>query len=446
MNHIRNERGQAIVLIALAMVAVLGFAALAVDGGRVLAEKRRAQNAANSAAYAAASAAIDSGDWEQAGLDQASFNAFTDADAANNPGQDLDVMVYNPPVDGPYAPGNISADLDPNQFYQAKIRNKVDQVFSQVVYPNGLEISAEAVAYARPSGSLSAGDAIVALTPHGCQGIKMHGDGKVTIRGGNINSKSDADPPPTSCNSLSLEGGGSPDYNLVIEDGNVISAGSQDLPTGEYLITGGTTLEYHTTSPIPTLPDPDCSHLTTRSYSGGDATLYPGIYPNGIKVNNNEVVKLMPGMYCLDGGSNGGLRSQLNNDGSLTGDRVFIVIRQGSVKLEGQGTIELNKAKSIFDGAGRQWGGMLFFMPYSNTGEIHMSGGAETFYRGTIYAPGPRSPESQYKCNIEGNSSLIGVNSSIFCYSITVGGASDVSIDFNENQNYRLAPSIELTQ
>lgn len=432
----RNERGQAVVLIALALVAMFGFAALAIDGGRVFSEKRRAQNAADSAAYAAASASIDGSDWEQAGLDQASFNDFFDADATENTGQDLDVMVFNPPVDGPYA-GDA-------KYYQAKIRNRVEQVFSQVVYPNGLEIAAEAVAFAQPAGPMSEGDAIVALTPHGCQAIKVHGNGIVKVNGGNINSKSDAEPPPTSCDSFSLEGGANSDPNLIVVDGDIIAAGSQDFPEGEIDITNGSILPYTTTSEIPVLPEPDCSHLPTQSYSGGSATLYPGIYPNGIKISGtNTEVRLMPGMYCLDGGSNGGL---VMTGGNLIGDRVFFDIREGSVALEGSGKIELSRANYLVDGAGRQWGGMLFYMPYNNTGEIHLSGGAETFYRGTIYAPGPRSPESQYKCTIEGKSAPIGINASIYCYSITIGGTADVIVDYKERQNYQMAPTIELAQ
>ena len=46
----RSEKGQAFVLIIVAIVAIFGFAALAVDGGNVYAERRRAQNAADASA------------------------------------------------------------------------------------------------------------------------------------------------------------------------------------------------------------------------------------------------------------------------------------------------------------------------------------------------------------------------------------------------------------
>ncbi|MGH2524820.1 MAG: pilus assembly protein TadG-related protein, partial [Anaerolineales bacterium] len=49
-----QERGQAMVLLVLAMVGILGFAAVALDGGNIYTEQRRAQSAADSAVLAAA--------------------------------------------------------------------------------------------------------------------------------------------------------------------------------------------------------------------------------------------------------------------------------------------------------------------------------------------------------------------------------------------------------
>lgn len=55
MDTKRNlERGQAIVLLAVTIVVLLGFTALAIDGGMVYADRRRAQNGADAAALAGA--------------------------------------------------------------------------------------------------------------------------------------------------------------------------------------------------------------------------------------------------------------------------------------------------------------------------------------------------------------------------------------------------------
>ncbi|MCI0553607.1 MAG: pilus assembly protein TadG-related protein, partial [Anaerolineae bacterium] len=58
MTNKNSEKGQALVLIALAAVGLFAFAALAIDGGRVFSDRRHAQNAADTAALAAALAKI----------------------------------------------------------------------------------------------------------------------------------------------------------------------------------------------------------------------------------------------------------------------------------------------------------------------------------------------------------------------------------------------------
>ena len=48
------ERGQALILIALAAVGLFGMTGLAIDGGMVFSDRRNAQNAADTAALAGA--------------------------------------------------------------------------------------------------------------------------------------------------------------------------------------------------------------------------------------------------------------------------------------------------------------------------------------------------------------------------------------------------------
>ena len=50
----KREQGQAIVIMAFALIALLAFAALAIDGGNAYVERRRSQNGADAAALAGA--------------------------------------------------------------------------------------------------------------------------------------------------------------------------------------------------------------------------------------------------------------------------------------------------------------------------------------------------------------------------------------------------------
>src|SRR5512147_3254392 len=66
MTSKRNEKGQALILIALAAVGLFAFAALAIDGSRVYSDKRHAQNAADTAALAGALAYTRASDADKA--------------------------------------------------------------------------------------------------------------------------------------------------------------------------------------------------------------------------------------------------------------------------------------------------------------------------------------------------------------------------------------------
>ena len=99
----RTEKGQAIFLIVFGLVAMMGFTALSIDGGRLYSERRTSQNAADTAAFAAALAIID----ETGALsdDQAAADAAGLARALSN-GFDNDgttnwVTVNYPPIDYP---------------------------------------------------------------------------------------------------------------------------------------------------------------------------------------------------------------------------------------------------------------------------------------------------------------------------------------------------------
>ena len=76
MKHSKYERGQALILIVFAIFALVGLTGLTIDGGNVFADRRHAQNAADTAAYAAALAKVRGGDWQSAGLARAADNDY----------------------------------------------------------------------------------------------------------------------------------------------------------------------------------------------------------------------------------------------------------------------------------------------------------------------------------------------------------------------------------
>src|SRR5512138_3705007 len=88
-----RERGQALILIAFGAVALFGFTALAIDGSRVFSDRRNAQNAADTAALAAALAKIRGDNYSDAAFNRAASNGY-----ANDADSNVEVHLCNDPA------------------------------------------------------------------------------------------------------------------------------------------------------------------------------------------------------------------------------------------------------------------------------------------------------------------------------------------------------------
>src|SRR6185503_13740171 len=92
-----HERGQALVIIALAVVGLFGFSALAIDGSRVFSDRRNAQNAADTSALSAALAKIRKEPFVPAAEDRAQSNGYvTDADSKVEVNLCNDTLITTP--------------------------------------------------------------------------------------------------------------------------------------------------------------------------------------------------------------------------------------------------------------------------------------------------------------------------------------------------------------
>ncbi len=142
----KNERGQAIVLIALAMVGLIGFTALSVDGGTAYINNRQAQNAADSAALSAALTIIRNPDLSEEGIRQAAENMAINM-AANN-GYDISDPAVTVTTNWP--PDDTSAYAGNNEYVQVIIESQVETFFASVIGIDTTNSRVEAVARAKP--------------------------------------------------------------------------------------------------------------------------------------------------------------------------------------------------------------------------------------------------------------------------------------------------------
>jgi hypothetical protein len=426
MNTHRTERGQALVLLVLAFVGLLGFTALTIDGGLVFWTRRRAQNAADTASLSAALAKIQHADWHAAAMGQAASYGFQN-DAKS------EVIAVSPPVTGVYVPPFPHND----RYVQVVITTTLDTAFAHFVYSGPLKTTVEAVARMQPAQNIFPGNALHATNETACQAVWFAGSQDVEIEGGNVFSNSDASGSPTSCHSGVKSGSSG---HIIVQDGGINVVGTFRNQTGVdiYADDGiNTGVEHQELSPVPV---PDCSGMDTHTYSGGSTTLHPGQYPHGLRVtSSNTDIVLDPGMYCFGD-------DVTMNGGSIHGEGVMIYMEHGDFTLSGNTFVYLRTSTNLLDSAGQQWAGMLLYVDPANTGLVKISGTSDSSYTGTIYAPSPAQPSSQHKCTITGNGENIGLNSQVICNTVKIDGDSHLFIRYREEENYHLPPTVELVQ
>jgi Flp pilus assembly protein TadG len=171
MHHNSSEKGQALIIIALAAIVLFGFAALAIDGSRIFSDKRHAQNAADTSSLAGALAytrndhAADDDDDDDGGggmnvirtaaRDRATSNGYDDG--ATN---DVTVTAIDVPSGG--CPGNVSG-----KDITVEIVSNVNTTFARVI--GRTQVTNVVTATTRACGfhqaSLFDGNAVVGLNP-----------------------------------------------------------------------------------------------------------------------------------------------------------------------------------------------------------------------------------------------------------------------------------------
>ncbi len=167
-----DESGAVLVVVAIAMLLVLGVAALSVDGGRGLNEERDSQNAADQASLAAAWAECNGRDPMAAGIASAAANGF------DNNGTTNSVTL---------------TDLGSGRF-EAVVSSTIDGGFAKTVGANTITASSQAVAscsittgsggFALFAGSTTCGPVDLSLTGSS-QTIKgaIHSNDQLRING-----------------------------------------------------------------------------------------------------------------------------------------------------------------------------------------------------------------------------------------------------------------------
>jgi hypothetical protein len=364
----KRERGQILILVALSIITLIGFTALAIDGGQIYLDRRRAQNAADQAAFAAAFEKIQGGDWYVAGLARAEDNGF------NNDGVTNTVTINNPPISGAY-----SGD---DKFIQVMINTTPDTAFLQLFYTGPIAISAGAVT--RAEGSFFSSSPLVSnavVTLGNCLSGDGHnlsftgggGSGGIVAKNGGVFLNS----PESTVNDCAM----APPNNGygIVSEGPITSVGSHDY-SGESMIhpvpintgfNGGIPI----TDPLASLSEPTC---TGPGFKDGD-TYYPG---NFLTIGPGF---LQPGIYCVTGDIS------LAGPNFLQGDGVLIYT-QGGIKFTGNAWMNLTApteenclGTKEDTTASCTYKGIVIFSARGNTSTIETRGNGDQNLKGLVY-------------------------------------------------------------
>jgi hypothetical protein len=87
------------------------------------------------------------------------------------------------------------------------------------------------------------------------------------------------------------------------------------------------------------------------------------------------------------------------------------------------------------------YAGLLLYVPLSNGDPVTLNGNSDSHFQGTILAPAS-------DCQVLGTGAANGFHSQVVCYTVELGGTVDISVFYNDNENYdwTIPPSLELSQ
>ncbi len=395
-----SDRGQALIFIVFAIIGLVGITALAVDGGNAYSDRRRAQNAADSAALAGALARINGEVWPKVVYGVASTNGY------NNNGTTNTVEVHSPPISGAYK-GNL-------EYIQVRIISHVRTYFASVVGMAVISNTVEAVARSKPSvyGPLFDGNAVVSLAPASdCFNHKafyLHAEATLDITGGGVFVNSNN---PTCA--LIQQGEGSIRIN-DLHTIQVVGGSSVQKPkllTPYPPVTGGP-MPYPPPIIMPKVGcgqkeatvSPDGHSMTAGNWGPDD---FPPIGVTG----------LSNGVYCLDGDF------VLLGNRSLSGGNVLIYMKKGQLRFSGASVVNLTAPHA------GQYDGLLIYQPIDNKNPMILNAAETSVIQGTILAPGA-------DIRIKGNDSKYGFHSQIIGYTIDVDGDSNVIVKYVDKDNF----------
>lgn len=435
-----SEQGQTIVIFALSIVVLLGFIALALDGGMLYSDRRHAQSAADTSSLAGATAAaifIQNNNINKSSFhcgltsilnaQQAAENAAIGRASTNDYNLDNDISDHHGVT--------VTCGVEDQGYRLVKYLDITTQItrvtstnLAHLVYTGPLVNEVEAVVRVYPPGPLAEGFSIVALNDAGCSG-NQNG----LILGGSMTGKITGSEGVFS--NGCLKGDGS-NFGFEVKDEGIVGyAGSTTgtlsaiTPPPEYF--PGKLAGFATK-----IPPPDCSGLTTRTAPhGGNKTIKPGKYER-IKWTTGTLT-LEPGLYCIT--ESQGFHVE---GGAILGDGVTIYLLKGPMTVSGNAEDINLQAPDRSPDPSPAIPGILVYMAEGNTSTIKLNGSSTSTYKGTIYAP-------DGDIIISGSSASGGAvifNTQLIGHNVHISGNTSIYFNYIADQQGGKPPFLDMLQ
>jgi Flp pilus assembly protein TadG len=454
-----QERGQALVIIALAVVGLFGFSALAIDGSRVFSDRRNAQNAADTAALSAALAKIRQTDYVDAAEKRAESNSYaTDANSTVEVNLCSELVAPDKCLGIPTT-GTVDQQA-PANYVRVKITSTIPATFARIVGRQEFTNIVTAVAYSGPvePKPVVNGAALAALKEEGKGTLNGTGTVNLKVIGSGVFNNS-TDP----CATTIAGAGGQ--YTVTTSFQHV----------GWWCPNGGTATLNPVTkaSPIPYPPKFNIQEPTIVCSGSGSidpatpqnnnvTTVSPGNF-GAENINAAGPVIFEPGNYCFGG------NFKINGSANVTADYVNFKLTDGEFSLNGVSTLTCNDmlvhideqgtgvrfngssrvdcnnvtffastgdvtwagtaTVRMFAPLGGEYKGLLIYMPYGNDSDLTISGTTGNELTGSILAV-----SSNIK--IVGVSDTTGLHSQIVGYTVEIKGSANLELHYDPDKQY----------
>jgi Flp pilus assembly protein TadG len=360
MRRRKDERGVALVVVALSMVVLMGFLALGIDVGTLRYQKRLQQTAADAAALAGASNLAYNSGVILGAQNASAANGFTDngggvvsACGSSAAVGTVCVQVDNPPLSGPHTGSS--------GYVEVLVAAVHPTYFAKIMGINKETVTARAVA-ANVGGN---NGCAYALNPNtaGIEGIAVQGH---------------ADLNGPTC--------------AIVDNGNLDLTGNaytvESSTTGvSGTVSGKTSNVTCTTEPtdcpatgVPPSGDP-MSYLTPPAVGTpvnfDPSNIIAGTTYNGISITGNGTVNFPAGTYIVDGGS-----FTCHGTPTITGTGVTFYFTNGAtIDCSGTDNIQFSAPAS------GPYAGILFYQDPNDTVGPTLGGNTGSFFDGAVYFP-----------------------------------------------------------